>query len=712
MSYQVLARKWRPKIFREMVGQEHVLKALINALDHNRLHHAYLFTGTRGVGKTTIARILAKCLNCEVGVSSEPCGQCSACTSIGEGRFVDLIEVDAASRTKVEDTRELLDNVQYAPTMGRYKVYLIDEVHMLSTHSFNALLKTLEEPPPHVKFLLATTDPQKLPATILSRCLQFNLKNMSPERIVGHLQNVLEKEMISFEEPALWLLGRAADGSMRDALSLTDQAIAFGSGKLEEVDVRTMLGTIDQTVVYDIISSLIASDAAQMLNAVQRMSEHAPDFSSALEELLTMFHKIAIAQALPGAGDNNYGDIERISDFASKLAAEDVQLFYQIGLNGRRDLPLAPDPKSGFEMVLLRMLAFKPAGIPQLPQSAINNSGVVDAGGSLSAKKPEAVQGASAPQQPRTTDVSEISPVSDSSTVNISSSVASTASDLNTTIAQAASDVVEAPLFEVENTASDQIPWASESNDPTNVSDVGESSSQREKIETAETENQNTAQLKPEIVSYDNTAAWKKPLATAQETVSENHDNPVQGTAVSISTAKIEQQEEVIRRSAIAENQHIATADATPVDIVPSLNDDQGEKGNPISLAQIQPSSWSRLFSHLEFGGVVGNIASHCVLDRVEGCDMYFLLDEKNATLFNDSYTSRIEEHLTVTLNSLVKIHIKVCSVSAETPSARKERITKERKQLALDTIQSDPNVQTLINDFDAVLDQSSVEPI
>ncbi|HEY3698727.1 MAG TPA: DNA polymerase III subunit gamma/tau, partial [Spongiibacteraceae bacterium] len=249
MSYQVLARKWRPKVFREMVGQEHVLKALINALDHDRLHHAYLFTGTRGVGKTTIARILAKCLNCEAGISSEPCGVCSACNEIAENRFIDLIEVDAASRTKVEDTRELLENVQYAPTRGRFKVYLIDEVHMLSTHSFNALLKTLEEPPPHVKFLLATTDPQKLPATILSRCLQFNLKNMTPERIVQHLTHVLGQEMVGFEEPALWLLGRSADGSMRDALSLTDQAIAFGSGNIVEVDVRAMLGSIDQNAV-------------------------------------------------------------------------------------------------------------------------------------------------------------------------------------------------------------------------------------------------------------------------------------------------------------------------------------------------------------------------------------------------------------------------------------------------------------------------------
>ena len=371
MSYQVLARKWRPRVFREMVGQEHVLQALINALDHNRLHHAYLFTGTRGVGKTTIARILAKCLNCETGVSSEPCGQCAACREIAEGRFVDLIEVDAASRTRVEDTRELLENVQYAPTRGRYKVYLIDEVHMLSTHSFNALLKTLEEPPPHVKFLLATTDPQKLPVTILSRCLQFNLKNMNPERIVQHLEYVLEQELVPFETAALWQLGRSADGSMRDAMSLTDQAIAYGSGRITEAEVRTMLGTIDQAAVYNLLNALAALDGKALLTEVERMSEHAPDYASALAELLSILHRVAIAQALPEAVDNSLGDRDRVMHLAQALPSEDVQLFYQTGLLGRRDLPLAPDPRAGFEMVLLRMLAFKPQGVPELPGASL-----------------------------------------------------------------------------------------------------------------------------------------------------------------------------------------------------------------------------------------------------------------------------------------------------------------------------------------------------
>ncbi len=374
MSYQVLARKWRPGNFREMVGQEHVLKALINALDHQRLHHAYLFTGTRGVGKTTIARILAKCLNCEMGVTSTPCGECSACIEISEGRFVDLIEVDAASRTKVEDTRELLDNVQYAPTRGRYKIYLIDEVHMLSNHSFNALLKTLEEPPEHVKFLLATTDPQKLPVTVLSRCLQFNLKNMSPERIVGHLQRVLEKEAVPAEESALWLLARSADGSMRDALSLTDQSIAYGSGKITEREVAAMLGTIDHQLIRKLMQGLIEADGAQILDAVSHFAEHAPDFGAALSDLLTLLHRIAIAQAIPDALDNSFGDREQVLGFAEQLSAEDVQLFYQTALIGRRDLHLSPDERSGFEMTLLRMLAFKPQGVVDVPKTALKSA--------------------------------------------------------------------------------------------------------------------------------------------------------------------------------------------------------------------------------------------------------------------------------------------------------------------------------------------------
>jgi len=344
-----------------MAGQGHVLKTLINSLDNDRLHHAYLFTGTRGVGKTTIARILSRCLNCEEGVTSEPCGKCSACREIDEGRFIDLIEVDAASRTKVEDTRELLDNVQYTPTRGRYKVYLIDEVHMLSGHSFNALLKTLEEPPPHVKFLLATTDPQKLPITVLSRCLQFNLKNISPERLVEHIKHILEEEKIPYEEPALWQLGRAAQGSVRDCLTLLDQAIGYCEGNITDTEVRAFLGTIDQGVIHELIDALILQDAAKVLGIIESAADHAPDFSAVLSDLQSYLHRMAIAQAVPEGIDNAQGDRDKVLAHASQVPAETVQLYYQVALKGREDMPFAIDARSGLEMALLRMIAFAPA---------------------------------------------------------------------------------------------------------------------------------------------------------------------------------------------------------------------------------------------------------------------------------------------------------------------------------------------------------------
>ncbi|PHQ16196.1 DNA polymerase III subunit gamma/tau [Marinobacter profundi] len=370
MSYQVLARKWRPQTFQDMVGQEHVLKALIHALENQRLHHAYLFTGTRGVGKTTIGRLLARCLNCETGITPQPCGVCSSCQEIQEGRFVDLIEIDAASRTGVDDMRELTDNVQYAPTRGRFKVYLIDEVHMLTNASFNAFLKTLEEPPEHVKFLLATTDPQKLPVTVLSRCLQFNLKRMTPEHIAGHLKHVLTEEQIPFEDPALWLLARAADGSMRDALSLTDQAIAFGNQTLAASDVSSMLGTIDQRDIERLVEALVGNDGPQLLAEINRIADFAPDYGVILADLLALFHRVTMEQVVPGSVDNALGDADQVKTLARRLSAEDAQLFYQAALMGRKDLAVTPDARMGFEMTLLRMLAFRPAADRREPPAA------------------------------------------------------------------------------------------------------------------------------------------------------------------------------------------------------------------------------------------------------------------------------------------------------------------------------------------------------
>ena len=360
MSYQVLARKWRPHNFAEVIGQAHVLKALINALDSGRLHHAYLFTGTRGVGKTTLARVLAKALNCEAGVSSTPCGTCSACTAIDQGRFIDLIEVDAASRTKVDETRELLDNVQYAPTHARYKVYLIDEVHMFSNHSFNALLKTLEEPPAHVKFLLATTDPKKLPVTILSRCLQFNLTRMPTSLLAQHLATVLRAEGIAFEDSALSLIAQSAGGSVRDALSLLDQAIAHGAGEVETNEVVMMLGTVDQNRVVKILTMIAANDAHAVIAAARDLATYVPDYGQVLAELASLLRRVAVVQVLGAQAGDLEGDA-RVAALAGCLPADEVQLLYQIALTGRRDLAMSPDAEAAFEMTLLRMLAFRPA---------------------------------------------------------------------------------------------------------------------------------------------------------------------------------------------------------------------------------------------------------------------------------------------------------------------------------------------------------------
>jgi DNA polymerase-3 subunit gamma/tau len=362
MSYQVLARKWRPRDFGGLVGQEHVVKALRHALEQNRLHHAYLFTGTRGVGKTTLARILAKCLNCETGVTPQPCGKCSACTEIDAGRFVDLLEVDAATNTRVEEMRQLLETAQYAPTRGRYKVYVIDEVHQLSGHAFNSMLKTLEEPPEHIKFILATTDPQKIPVTVLSRCLQFSLKQMPPAAIAAHLARVLELEGIGFEPDALPLLARAAAGSMRDGLSLLDQAIAHGGERVRLAAVSEMLGAIDRGYLLDLIAAVADQDAGAVMKIADAMQARSLSFDAALAELAGALLKIAVAQSLPEALEADLPDRATLAELARRLDPESVQLYYQIALQGRADLPLAPDEHGGFLMTLLRMLAFRPEG--------------------------------------------------------------------------------------------------------------------------------------------------------------------------------------------------------------------------------------------------------------------------------------------------------------------------------------------------------------
>jgi DNA polymerase-3 subunit gamma/tau len=378
MSYQVLARKWRPKTFSQLAGQEAVVQALVNGLDNDRVHHGFVLTGTRGVGKTTIARILAKCLNCETGVTSTPCGECSSCVEIDEGRYPDMQEVDAASRTGVDDMRELLESAHYAPARGRYKVYIIDEVHMLSKHSFNALLKTLEEPPAHVKFVLATTNPEAIPVTVLSRCLRFNLRRLLPDEISAYINHILAEEGIEADASAVQRIARGADGSMRDGLSLLDQAIAYGAGRIVDEDVAQMMGSVDHAHIAHIIEALAAEDAMRLLDIVRELTAQARDFERVMEELAEVLHRMALLQLVPDYRDPERSDWESVQSLAGQLSAEDVQLFYQVAVQGKRDLGLAPDPRTGLEMSLLRMLAFRPASagaVSSAPAAAAQGSG-------------------------------------------------------------------------------------------------------------------------------------------------------------------------------------------------------------------------------------------------------------------------------------------------------------------------------------------------
>ncbi|HEY8587797.1 MAG TPA: DNA polymerase III subunit gamma/tau [Rhodanobacter sp.] len=413
MSYQVLARKWRPRKFAELVGQEHVVRALTNALDTGRMHHAYLFTGTRGVGKTTIARIFAKSLNCERGQSADPCGECSVCTAVDEGRFVDLLEIDAASNTGVDDVREVIENAQYAPSRGRFKVYLVDEVHMLSKNAFNALLKTLEEPPPHVKFLLATTDPQKLPVTVLSRCLKFNLKRLLPEQISGQMRHILAAENITYEDSAISELARAADGSLRDGLSLLDQAIAYGGGALHADDVRTMLGSVARGQVLGVLDALAANDGQRLLTECAQIASYSPDFGGVLDDLASILHRLQLIQLIPGYQPEHEGEEDAaLAPLAGRIAPEDVQLYYQIAISGRRDLALAPDARTGFEMTLLRMLAFRPGdGTPAVgatPATSVHPATAARAPAAAPARPAQPARAPAAPAPARSESVAAI----------------------------------------------------------------------------------------------------------------------------------------------------------------------------------------------------------------------------------------------------------------------------------------------------------------
>ena len=657
MSYQVLARKYRPGHFKAMEGQGHVLQALINALDQNRLHHAYLFTGTRGVGKTTIARIFAKCLNCEQGVTSEPCGTCSSCVEISEGRSVDLIEVDAASRTGVDDMRDLLDNVQYLPTASRFKVYLIDEVHMLSKSSFNAMLKTLEEPPEHVKFLFATTDPKKLPVTVLSRCLQFNLKNMTPERVVNHLKVVLAEEGIEAEDSALWQLGRAADGSMRDALSLTDQAIAFGSGKLLGTEVASMLGTVDRQEVYRLIDAVAAGDGAKVYEVIDQVAEFSPDFSALLDEVLTVLHKVAVFQVVPEGVDNSFGDRDKIGQLATHISAEQVQLFYQIALMGKRDLNLAPDLKMGFEMTMIRMLAFElDDGAPP--------------GAKVAAPKPPAAERSI----PKPVASSPLAGLRDTLTSGPPRAAQSTQAVAETpkSATVTAHEATPAATKQAPSAGSDVRTRGSAAPSP-----IASAQSPNALVDHGSRSNPGT-----EAVSLVQEMVAAESLGQTQD------EDAEVGSEI---TARSQKPSNVIELP----NEALSAQAVSPAE--------PGQSG--------RDNRWCELLTQTNLGGIAYAMASNCVLTDEAEDRFHLSLDPAHSSLFNEGQIVRLSELLSGVLGQETVVAVTIALAEGKTPAALIDAARAAALEAAEQEVTCDPGVQHLIAGFDAKIVEGSIMP-
>ena len=668
MSHQVLARKWRPGTFSEMVGQQHVLQALVNALETGRLHHAYLFTGTRGVGKTTVARILAKCLNCDTGVTSTPCGECGACLEIAEGRSVDLIEVDAASKTKVEDTRELLENVQYTPTRARYKIYLIDEVHMLSNHSFNALLKTLEEPPPHAMFLLATTDPQKLPATVLSRCLQFNLKNMQPEQIVAHLTHILSAESVDADAEALSLIARAAEGSMRDALSLSDQAIAFGEGRLAGAEVREMLGTVDRGQVLEIVAAILEDDPATVLSLVAHIAEHAPDFVSTLDELASILHQMTIAQTVPDALDTSWPDQARIVELAARATIDDTQLFWQMATSGRRDVYLASSARAGLEMVLLRMIAFRPAVVIQ-PQAAA---------GAPPVKKPEPPatpvvrEGGSEGAQSAET----IAPRSDQ--------------------AVPTDQTVPSGPHRASVSATDEI-----------AVEVPESTPQSIPHSSSHSKDNPSATGAGDLVGIDHSKDVAAPSASG------SHERGAEGDRA-LTALPGHQDPPVQRQSDTRRSEPAGHTKAAPLGAEAPINDSADAPAldeERVTLTALSPDRWPLVFDALTFAGILHNIALNLELLEVSDPTLRFAIAQADASLFNDRHPEQLSQALSQQIGQRIHATIEQVPQTSRTPAGHRAAVAAQQLAEAEQAISNDDALQQLIRAFDGEIIPGSIRP-
>ncbi|WP_419793015.1 DNA polymerase III subunit gamma/tau [Serratia fonticola] len=650
MSYQVLARKWRPQTFAEVVGQEHVLTALANGLSLGRIHHAYLFSGTRGVGKTTIARLLAKGLNCETGITATPCGQCDNCREIEQGRFVDLIEIDAASRTKVEDTRDLLDNVQYAPARGRFKVYLIDEVHMLSRHSFNALLKTLEEPPAHVKFLLATTDPQKLPVTILSRCLQFHLKAMDVEQIRTQLETVLLAEHITSDARALQLLARAADGSMRDALSLTDQAIAMGQGQVTTDTVSQMLGTLDDEQPLAILEALASADGEKVMAQVAQAASRGVDWENLLVETLALLHRIAMVQLLPSVLDNHYAAIEqRLRELARTLPPTDVQLYYQTLLVGRKELAFAPDRRMGVEMTLLRALAFHPKAVIPEPVAMVQT----------------------APAQPQG---------------NMAVAPPSPYPDAPPPLGQAAS---------VQNTQ------------PTNLPDA---TAQLLKARTQLLRQQGASTAKKNEPAAPGIA---RPANSALERLASVTERSQKRQAEKIVTEK-PAKPEAYRWRALTEPEAAPEPLATPKALRTALEHEKTpELSAKLVVESIERDPWAAEIDQLKIPKLVQQLALNAFKQQLAPDSICLHLRSSQRHLNSPSAQKTLAQALSELHGRTVELSVVEDDNPAErTPLEWRQAIYEEKLAQARQSIVADTNIQTLRRFFDADLDEESIRPI
>ena len=701
MSYLALARKWRPNQFDQVVGQKHVLTALENALAQNRLHHAYLFSGTRGVGKTSIGRLFAKGLNCETGITATPCGKCDTCREIDEGRFVDLLEIDAASRTKVEDTRELLDNVQYKPARGRFKVYLIDEVHMLSRHSFNALLKTLEEPPEYVKFLLATTDPQKLPVTILSRCLQFHLKPISVDEIHQQLDYILGQEQVSAEPKALGMISHAADGSMRDALSLTDQAIALGNGAVQADIVSHMLGTIDTDQAIHLLESISSKKPQQAMDKIQQLAANGVEWDGLLQQVATQLHRIAMYQALPASLDRAQPDAEKIELLSKALSPQDVQLYYQIALKGREDLTLSPNGRVGLEMIVLRMMAFRPS----------NNSGA----NVVSSNCEPASSPAQSTSQPKAAPARTVaSPRAQQPSPAQSSPQVAPQPSSNSQPEYHASGYERVPP------QYDMAPPMSENPAPqheTPPQQVQESVSTPARGGLSGLRHQLRSQRQGLQQNTPQNGGSKKPKAASAQPesvidrVAQLHGNSAQVSPNLAPKSTEPQVEEAYRWRPSKPVETKVNTKLTPTQLKQALEHEKTpEMAQKLIDESLEHNEWAKLISLMEVPKLVEQLALNSHYSK-EGTTVSLLLRSSQAHLNTDRAQAELLKALNTVLGEECHMSIEI-GESGETPLELRDRLYQEKLQQALNSLENDPNVQFIERRFAAELDKDSVRPI